>query len=189
MNLANKFLIGLALLLILPVAGSAQVDGFGAVDTLFVEVSKIDQLNWTINVNYFNDESIIGMSVPLKMSSGLVRIVADSCIYTGGRVEHFNVRAFRADTAIQCVTLGMIASLSSVKKRLIPGRGRLATVFVSSVDNEPMEFLKVDTTTTHPNNSLEVIADSVQGDPPDSAKIYSMTERRIVPAFVFKESE
>ena len=187
MRFTAKLISGTLLLLMLPLVASAQVDGFGSQDTLFVETAKIDAQNWSINVSYVNDQSIVGMSVPLKLAAGMVRIVADSCVYTGGRVEHFGVRAFRPDTAIQCVTLGMIASLSADGRKLVPGKGRLATVFVSSIEDEPIEFLSVDTTTTHPNNSLEVIADSVQGEPPDSSKIYDMAERKIVPVvFVVK---
>jgi hypothetical protein len=183
MRIKVKALSTALLFLIVPLAAGAQVDGFGAVDTLYVETSQVDSLNWSVNVSYFNDQSVVGLSVPLRLTAGQVRIVADSCIYTGGRVEHFNIRAFRVDTAIQCVTLGMIASLSADGRKLMPGKGRLATIFVSSIDKKPLEFLSVDTTTTHPNNSLEVIADSVQGQPPDSSKIYAMAERKIVPVF------
>ncbi|HUV29484.1 MAG TPA: hypothetical protein VMY05_00135 [Acidobacteriota bacterium] len=177
-------LSALALLVLLPVAATAQQDAFGAIDTVWAEVSRINDDNWSINLSYFNDEPIVGMSIPLKLSAGLNRIVADSCVYTGGRVEHFNVRAFRADTAIQCVTLGMIASLSAKKVNLLPGKGRLATIFVSSLTDEPIEGLTVDTTTTHPSNSLEIIADSVQGEPPDTVKVTDKTKRTIIPIFL-----
>ncbi|UCC43212.1 MAG: hypothetical protein JSU65_08670 [Candidatus Zixiibacteriota bacterium] len=189
MKLIVNLLTLLCLSVLVPGAASSQTDSFGAVDTVWAEVSKIDSLNWSINVSFFNDESVVGMSVPLKMKAGLNRIVADSCIYTGGRAEHFNVRAFRADTAIQCVTLGMIASLTSSKKTLPPGRGRLATIFVSSLIDEPIEDLSVDTTTTNPNNQLEVIADSVQGPPENPTKVTDWTQRKIIPVFVARKSE
>ncbi len=172
--------------LFMPVASIAQTDHFGAVDTVWAEVTKIDDLNWSIHISYFNDENVIAMSVPLKMKAGLNRIVADSCIFTGGRVEHFSRLAFRADTSIQCVTLGMMASLTASGKTLSPGKGRLATIFVSSIIDEPIKNLKVDTTTTNPNNILEIIADSVQGD---STKIKDMKKRTIYPAFVIKQSK
>jgi len=184
MTITAKSLSALALLLLLPAAGSAQQDAFGAIDTVWAEIAKIDSLNWSVNLSYFNDEAVVGMSIPLKLSAGLNRIIADSCISAGGRVEEFDIRAFRADTAIQCVTLGMIASLSGKRKCLLPGKGRLATIFISSIDDKPIEKLTVDTTTTHPHNSLEVIADSVQGEKSDTTRITDMSMRTIIPIFL-----
>ena len=189
MKMTAKILATLVLLIPMPLAVSAQQDAFGATDTVWAEVSRIDSLNWSINLSYFNDQPIVGMSIPLKMSAGLNRIVADSCIYSGGRVEHFGVRAFRADSAIQCITLGMIGSLSAKKVRLESGKGRLATVFVSSIEDKPIDRLAVDTTTTYPGNTLEAIADSVQGEPPDTVKITDTEKRKIIPVFIVVQPE
>src|SRR3989304_3074451 len=117
MRSTAKYVAAAVLLMSLPMTIRAQKDAFGTVDTVWAEIAKIDSYNWSINVSYFNDQPVVGMSIPLKMTAGLNRIVADSCIYRGGRAEHFAVRAFRADTAIQCVTLGMIGSLSARKTR------------------------------------------------------------------------
>lgn len=184
-----KLLLTSICLLILTAPTWAQVDEFGQVDTLVVETAKIDDLHWSINISVINDESLIAMSVPLKISSGLNQIVADSCIYTGGRVEHFNIRAFRADTAIQCVTLGMMASLAGGDVSLAPGRGRIATIFVSSLIDEPITDLTVDTTTTQPNNTLEMIADSVQNGQKMELTVETMKKRKIVPVFVARKSQ
>jgi hypothetical protein len=189
MKMTAKIFVSLVLLIPMPLAVSAQQDAFGATDTVWAEVSRIDNLNWSINLSYFNDQPIVGMSIPLKMSAGLNRIVADSCIYSGGRVEHFGVRAFRADSAIQCVTLGMIGSLSGKKVRLESGKGRLATVFISSIEDKTIERIAVDTTTTYPGNTLEAIADSVQGEPPDTVKITDIEKRKIIPVFIVVQPE
>ncbi len=151
--------LGVLTLLFMPAISSAQVDHFGVVDTIYADVARIDDANWSVTVLYSNDEAILGLSVPFKLSAGAVKIVADSASYVGGRVEHFAYKSFRPDTVIQCVTLGMIANLGPSKNILAAGRGRLATIFVSSVDGEPIEKLMVDTTTTSPNNSLMVVAD------------------------------
>ncbi len=170
------------------ITASAQTDPFGKTDTVYAEVAKISENTWTITVSCSNDENIVGMSIPLKMTAGLNRIVADSAIYTGGRVSHFSYLGFRPDTAIQCVTLGMIANLAPTNKTLGPGSGRLVTVYVSSLEEKPIEKLEVDTTTTHPSNSLLAIADSLQGNPPDTTRIIDMAKRQIVPAFVMRRS-
>ncbi len=183
MRKTMKKLLIAACLMLLPVAASAQLDNFGYVDTLYVEASKINDANWSITVSYSNDQSIVGMSIPLKMTAGLNRIVADSAIYTGGRVEHFAYKGFRPDTAIQCVTLGLLANLGPTQNTLTPGQGRLVTVFVSSLEDKPIEKLAVDTTTTHPNNSLMVIAAQVTPKG-DTIQIQEHIQREIRPHFV-----
>lgn len=184
-----KAVVGTAVALFLPMFASAQVDNFGVLDTVYVDVAKIDEHNWTMTVSCTNDEPVAGLSIPLKMTAGLNRIVADSAVYTGGRVENFALKAFRADTAIQCVMLGMVANLGPTNNVLAPGKGRLVTLFVSSIGNKPIEKLAVDTTTLQPNNSLMVVADRIElnkeGDsvPPDLNQ-----KLQIFPAFVVRQA-
>ena len=176
--------------LLVPIFASAQVDHFGAVDTIYADVAKLDDYNWTITVSYTNDESVVGLSVPLKMTAGLNRIIADSAVYTGGRVEKFSYKGFRADTAIQCIMLGMIANLGPTQIVLSSGSGRLVTVFVSSVENKPINKLVVDTATLHPDNSLLVIADRSQLDPEaDTVPVHMSKKLEIIPAFVARHEE
>ena len=190
MKPALKTLICTVAVLLTPIFASAQVDHFGAVDTIYADVARVDDYNWTITVSYTNDESVVGLSVPLKMTAGLNRIVADSAVYTGGRVEKFAYRGFRPDTAVQCVMLGMIANLGPTQNVLAPGSGRLVTVFVSSVDNKPIEKLAVDTATLQPNNSLLVVADRSQLDPEaDTVPVHLSKRLEIIPAFVARQEE
>lgn len=182
----KKTLIVLSLLL-LPILSSAQVDSFGITDTLFAELAKINDFNWSITISYTNDQQVVGLAVPLKMTAGPTRIVADSAIYTGGRVENFSFKTSRADTAIQCVTLGMVANLGPTHNFLAPGSGRLVTIFVSSLDKTAVEKLMIDTTTTTPNNSLMVIADKIQGT--DTTTYEEMDKLKITPVFVVRQSK
>ena len=177
------------IMLTVPVFVSAQVDHFGKPDTVYAEVAKIDDHNWTITISCTNDEPVAGLAVPLKMTAGLTKIVADSAIYTGGRVEKFAYKAFRADTSIQCVLLGMVANLGPTDNTLSPGKGRLATVFVSSRDKESIEKLAVDTTTLQPNNSLMLVADRIQLSKQGDSIPPELSEKlQIVPAFVAIQS-
>ncbi|HPC11655.1 MAG TPA: hypothetical protein PK112_06105 [candidate division Zixibacteria bacterium] len=141
-----------------PQKPAAKPDNFGILDTVYAEVSRIDPQNWSMTISATNDENVEGLAVPLKLSSGTVRIVADSAVYTGGRVDHFAYRGFRPDTMQQCVTLGMVANMGPSTNVLAPGKGRLVTVFVSSIEDQPVENLVVDTTTTSPSNSLMLVA-------------------------------
>ncbi len=179
----------LILSLLLSPLTSAQVDLFGFTDTIYAEVAKIDDANWTITVTIANDENIEGISIPLKMTAGMNRIVADSAVYTGGRVEHFTLKAFRPDTAIQCATLGMVANLGPTKHTLAPGSGRLVTLFISSLENKPIEKLVVDTVTTHPNNTLLIVGSTSNwGDHRlDTIKIEKRKELEIIPVFIVKQ--
>ncbi len=176
--------------LLMPICALAQVDAFGKPDTIYADIARIDDHHWTITVSYTNDESVAGLSIPLKMTAGLTRIIADSAVYTGGRVENFAYKGFRPDSAIQCVMLGMIASLGPPQIVLPAGNGRLVTVFVSSVDKKPIEKLEIDTTTLHPNNSLLVIADRSQLDPDaDTVPPQLSKKLEIIPAFVARQEK
>lgn len=188
-----KKLIILATLALLPTFALAQVDRFDALDTVYAEVGQIDETTWTITVSVFNDEYIQALSIPLELHSGQTKVVADSAVYTGGRVENFAFKGFRADTAIQCVTLGLLANMGPTHNFMPPsmgGPGRVATVFVSSLEGEPVKALEIDTTTTHPNNSLMMIANAIQfTDPPDTIPQADAERLTIVPAFVLKKTQ
>lgn len=186
-----KLLLGITMIVSLPLFASAQaVDNFGVMDTLYAELGKIDNTNWSITISLTNDENVVGLSIPLKFSAGNNRIVADSAIYAGGRADNFSYKGVRPDTAIQCVTLGMIANLGPSQKSIAPGKGRLVTIFISSLDNETIENMVVDTTTTSPNNSLMVIAGRIQGA--ENQDTIPITDREIVqinPQFVVIEAK
>lgn len=179
-------MVALGLLALAPLAAVAQEDPHGIPDTAYADVSRIDDYNFSITVSYTNDDAVVGLTVPLKMTAGLNRIVADSCVYTGGRVEDWAYKGFRPDSAIQCVLLGMVANLGPTYRRLEPGSGRLATIFVSSIEGKKLDTLVIDTATVPPNSQqLLSIADMVQGTPPDTTRI-TMDDMRIIPAFVVR---
>jgi len=185
-----NFIALIALICLTPVLSQAQIDLFGVPDTLYADLSKIDAHNWKIDISYTNDEWVAALSIPLQLDGGDVRLVGDSAVYTGGRAESFDYKGFRADTAIQCVLMGLIANLGPNQKSLPPGKGRLVTVFVSSPDDKPINDMTVDTTFFRPNNHLMVIAQRIQpGDPPDTLGLDREEEKQITPAFVVRKPE
>ncbi len=163
-------------------------DRVGKPDTVYAEIGSIDANNWTITVSVANDEPVVGISVPLRMTAGLNKIVADSALFTGGRIINFAQKFFRADTAIQCVLVGGIANMGGPRIQLTAGTGRIATIFVSSLEKKPIEKLAVDTTTVNPSNSLQIVTDSMLGAAPDSPRI-EQKDRLIIPVFVVKQSK
>lgn len=190
MSVISKVTLVALGLLLLPVVSMAQTDPFGAPDTIYADIAKIDDFHYSITISCFNDENVVGIAVPFKMSAGLNKIVADSAVYTGGRIvkASWAYPGFRPDTAIQCVTLGMIANLGPTENKLEPGSGRLVTVFVSSLEDKKIENLTVDTTTTAPSNYLMMIVDRLQGEPPDTTAL-EFNDRQIVPEWVVRQSE
>ncbi len=178
----------LSMLLVLPAIGLAQTDSLGVLDTVYAEVSQIDAQNWKVTFSLTNDEDVVGLSIPFKINAGLTRIVADSVQYTD-RIGDFVYKTLRADTAIQCVTVGLIANLGMGQRhKCEPGSGEVASVFISPLEDTPLENLSVDTTTTNPNNVLMVVADLIQGNPPDTVRI-PPANMSIYPAFVLQNEK
>ena len=190
MKFIAKALTCLVCLALVPIAANAQTDPFGAPDTVWADVSRIDDQTMAITISFFNDEYVVGLAVPLKLDAGTTKIVADSAIYTGGRVDEANwaYPGFRPDTAIQCVTLGMIANIGPTDNRLYAGKGRVATIYVSSLDGNKIENFTVDTTTTSPGNTLMAVSHRFQGEPPDTVTV-DVTGRTIFPEWIVRYEE
>ena len=146
-------------------------DPIGERDTLFLEVNRLGDRNWSVNVSYFSDIELFGLSIPLRFTAGLDKVLIDSTIYAGGKAEHFEYKIARPDSAIQCLTMGLIAAFNPYAKPLEAGTGRLATVFLHAEGEGVAPPLIVDTTTTAPSNSLMYIKNSL---PPanEQTKIY-----------------
>lgn len=178
MNLRKIILFAIGMMLL---TGGlyAQVDNAGALDTMYLEPYQIDAKNWAVNVSLFNDEEILAISLPVTFSAGKTKIVADSTIFTGGRADHFRLKTARADTASQCLTIGLIWDLGVSVPPMSPGNGRIATIFISALDgSDIVEPLKIDTTTTSPSNSLQMVMPSAE-DPEKPAE-------EIVPFLIIK---
>jgi len=188
MRLIAKTLACLTCLVLVPLLAQAQQDTFGKIDTIYADVARIDDVTMTVTISYTNDENVVGLQIPFKMDAGTNRVVADSAVYTGGRISEakWAYPGFRPDTAIQCVTLGMIANIGPTENKLAPGSGRLVTVFVSSIEDKKIEKLSIDTTTVAHGVSLMVVADMYQGN--DTLDT-DMVQRHIYPAWVVRYQE
>ena len=187
MKSVAKALTCLICLALLPIAADAQSDPFGVPDTVWADVARVNDNTMSITISFFNDEYVVGLAIPLKLDAGVNKIVADSAVYTGGRVAEaeWAYPGFRPDTAIQCVTLGMIANIGPTDHRLYAGKGRIATIFVSSLDGSKIENFTVDTTTTAPGNQLMAVSHRFQGEAPDTVTV-DITGRTIFPEWVVR---
>ena len=182
-----KTLFGLTCVILLPLAAMAGQDKFGVMDTVYADVAWISPSTATVTISYFNDENVVGLQIPFKMDAGMNKIVADSAVYLGGRIAEakWAVAAFRPDTSVQCVLLGMMANVGPTDHKLTPGNGRLVTVFISSLEDKNIANLTIDTTTVARGVSLMAVADMIQGNPADTVKM-SMLERQIKPAWIIR---
>ena len=185
MKLIAKALVCVTCLAAMPLVVQAQQGQFGTPDTVYAEIARINDFTMAVTISYFNDENVVGLQIPFKMDAGLNKIVADSAVYTGGRIAEskWAYLGFRPDTAIQCVTLGMIANVGPTDYKLTPGNGRLATVFVSSIEKKKIEKLTIDSTTVHQGVSLMAVADNYQGN--DTLRL-EMKDRHIMPVWVVR---
>ena len=86
MNPIAKTVLGLTCLILMPLVAMAGGDRFGAVDTVYADVAWISPTAATVTISYYNDENVVGLQIPFKMDAGMNKIVADSAVYTGGRV-------------------------------------------------------------------------------------------------------
>jgi len=158
MSSRNPFIFVTLILFVICGSVLAQNDKFGKTDTLFAEPYRIDAKNWAVNVTLFNDEEIFALTIPLKFSAGKTqKIVVDSTIFKGGVADGFREKYARVDTATQCLTIGLLADLGISVPPIPPGKGRLATIFISSLDKSAIAQLDVDTTTTPPTNTLQMV--------------------------------
>ncbi|MEW5922415.1 MAG: hypothetical protein AB1746_00355 [Candidatus Zixiibacteriota bacterium] len=174
MSLAKPMILAAIMLLVISASLMAQDDQYGKIDTVYAEPYQIDAKNWAVNVSMFNDEEILAISIPLVFNAGKTAIVVDSTIFKGGVAETFRVKHARVDTATQCVTIGLIADVGVSVPPIPPGRGRVATIFLSALDKSDFKLMSVDTTTTPPGNNLQLVKPPTEG---------------IVPVFVVKKAE
>ena len=172
MNSRKPLILAVIMLLVLSACLMAQDDKYGKVDTIFAEPYQIDAKNWAVNVSMVNDEDILAISVPLIFDAGKTAIVTDSVIFKGGTAENFRVKHARVDTSTQCVTIGLIADVGVSVPPIPPGKGRIATIFLSALDNSDFNLVKVDTITPPPGNNLQLVTPPTEG---------------IVPAFIVKK--
>jgi hypothetical protein len=141
-------------------------DPFGITDTVYLEPYQINDRNWGVHVSMYNDEEIVALSIPLTFSAGQNRLVADSTVFIGGRAESFRVKHARPDTSTQCVTIGLIADIGISVPPIPAGKGKIATIFISSLDKKDISGFTVDTTTTPPGNDLLLVTPNSDGIKP-----------------------
>lgn len=113
----------------------------------------------TVRIEFVNDQDLAALTIPIAVKGAGVKV--DSLSFAGSRVEYIKTRPVtikedgRVVFGVICMTEDFIA----------PGRGLMATLFLSVPDNVKAEQIAVDTTTIHPANLLFTKSNSASFTP------------------------
>lgn len=122
----------------------------GERDTLFIESVAVDPGQKAIvEVNFFNDEDLAALTIPLGWSSA--DITLDSISYAGGRIDYIATKPYTVYNSIQKVVFGAIVFLEA---NIPPGNGLMATLYFDVPPGTPDQFVYVDSTRHAPAELL-----------------------------------
>lgn len=143
-------------------------------DTMLIgKAAPIKAGKTAVRIEFVNDQELAALTIPLAVNGAGIKV--DSLSFAGSRVEYIKTRPVtikengRIIFGVICMTEDFIA----------PGRGLMATLYLSAGDSTKAEQIKIDTTTIHPanllftkSNSASFVPAVVQGalKVPDAAK-------------------
>jgi hypothetical protein len=125
-----------------------DVDDSAPDSILFGNTAALKGGKATVRIEFVNDQDLAALTIPIVVKGGGVKV--DSLSFAGSRVEYIKTRPVtikengRIVFGVICMTEDFIA----------PGRGLMATLFLSVPDSLKAEQIKIDTTTIHPANLL-----------------------------------
>ena len=108
----------------------------------------------TVRIEFVNDQDLAALTIPIAVKSAGVKV--DSVSFTGSRVEYVKTRPVTIKDNGQII-FGVICMTEDF---IGPGRGLMATVYMSVNDSAKVDQIKVDTTTIHPAELLFTKANS-----------------------------
>lgn len=138
----------MALMSVSTVMAANDVDDNAPDSILFGSPAPLKAGKTTVQIEFVNDQELAALTIPIVVKGGGVKV--DSLSFAGSRVEYIKTRPVtvkengRVIFGVICMTEDYIA----------PGRGLMATLFLSVPDSLKAEQIKIDTTTIHPANLL-----------------------------------
>jgi len=145
----------------------------GVRDTLYIESVAADPgQKAVVEVNFFSDEELAALTIPLAWSSS--DITLDSVSYIGSRIAYINTKPTTVYNNLQKVVFGAIIFFEA---NIQPGYGLMATLYFDIPPGTPDQFVYVDSTRLAPaellftntnstNFTPEVVSGEIQiGDP------------------------
>ncbi len=144
------------ILCLAPVVMANDKNDDGVTDSMVINtVAALKGGKMAVLVEFVNDQELAGLTIPLSVKGSGVKI--DSVSFAGSRVEYINTRPVTIDKSGQKVVFGAICMTEDY---IAPGRGLMATLYLSGPDALKPEQITVDTTTIHPAKLLFTKASS-----------------------------
>jgi hypothetical protein len=140
----------------------AQDDPFGIPDTLTVaSIEASPNSSFSIPVSLFNDEHLMGMTIPLKLMGDLAGITCDSVIFNPDRIANLDFVNTYIDNENKSFLLGIIPSLDSNQIFFEPDSGLLCEIFITVGDVWASDIETLTTAQLPPFNTLKFAGDSI----------------------------
>jgi hypothetical protein len=136
-------------------------DEYGIMDTVIIDVHRLEGTAWVATVHLYNDENLAAMTLPLRWRPQKGTFRLDSASYDGLRTEYFALKTFYPDTVAGTILIGLISDLGTGLPPLEPGRGAIARLYFTSLENPPKPLM-IDTTFIRPHNVLQMVTPDVR---------------------------
>jgi hypothetical protein len=119
-------------------------------DTLMIEqVMVTEGDNVSLAVNFFNDQELAALTIPLGLVGDMYKI--DSVSFVGSRVEYIKMKPVTIAENLSDVVFGAICMTEGY---IQPGKGLMATLFLSAAPDAKSKSCVVDTITMGPASVL-----------------------------------
>ncbi len=115
------------------------------------------------SVSVSNNEELAAMTLPFRYGDGTTPIACDSIRFHNTRVEYFEMKAQRIDTADQTVLMGLLPDFVGKKPPLEKGNGEVARIYFTLQKGAKFQDFYLDTTTVRPFNTLKFVTPEVKG--------------------------
>ncbi len=126
-----------------------------APDTLLIgKAAPVKAGKAAVRIEFVNDQDLAALTIPIAVKSAGVKV--DSVSFAGSRVEYVKTRPVTIKDNGQII-FGVICMTEDF---IVPGRGLMATLYMSVNDSAKLDLIKVDTTTIHPAELLFTKANS-----------------------------
>jgi hypothetical protein len=126
-----------------------------APDTMMIgKAAPIKAGKMAVRIEFVNDQDLAALTIPVVVKGAGVKV--DSLSFVGSRVEYIKTRP----VTIKDNGLVVFGVICMTEDYIAPGRGLMATLYLSANDSTKAEQIKIDTTTVHPANLLFTKANS-----------------------------
>lgn len=158
----NVCLIIFSLLVFTPNFLFAQSDPFGEPDTLRITTIEVNPYSsFSIPVHLFNDEALMGLTIPILLTNEISGILIDSVLFNLERIGNCHFYNAQINSNRRSVLIGIIPSLDSSDIDFESGEGAIFEIYCSVGEiNVPL----IDTITTRslpPFNTIRFVGDDI----------------------------